>query len=90
MFMNDQAYVLHIYEYVCTVGQWLYTHMSAYAYMNIYFCCFVLSILSIGYVSENVILFYMYIHFYLMMNLSHASSWVTHLTCMILALYSRL
>ena len=89
-----------IYMYICI---YIYI-MSAHAYMNIcfwgvLFYWFVLSILSglilfhnlaLGYMLENVILFYIYIHFTWWWTSSHASSWVTHLTGMILVQYSRL
>ena len=100
VFTNNQAYVLHIYEYVCTVSQWRYIHMSAHAYMNICFCWFVLSILSIVWSYSTIsrynicwkIWFY-FICIYIFTwwwTSSHASSWVTHLTGMILVQYSRL
>ena len=70
MFMNNQAYVLHIYEYVCTVGQWLHIHMSALAFLlfliNSIYGLILFYNLALGYMLENVILFYMYMHFYLM------------------------
>ena len=89
---------------VCIYIYYIYVYVSAHAYMkHMFLGCFiswfVLSILSslilfqnlaLGYMLENVILFYMYIHFTWWWTSSHASAWVTHLTGIILVQYSRL
>ena len=87
-------YIYIIYMCIC-VCSCLYEHM----FLGCFIFWFVLSILSslilfqnlaLGYMLENVILFYMYIHFTWWWTSSDASSWVTHLTGMILVQYSRL
>ena len=96
IFINNQAYVLHTYEYVCTAGRWLHIHMSGSAFINI---CFYPFYLWFDLISQSPVRIYvgiynfiLYVYTFLFDGEFHpiASPWVSNLTGMILVLHSRL
>ena len=89
LWINRHTYRIYVHMYVPWANDYIYLCLLMPFFINSIYSLVLFHNLALGYMLENVILYYMYIFFIWWWTSSHASSGVTHLTSIILVLHSR-